>query len=200
MDARNWPAYVLLGLIFAGSSFTEDSKGRTPLRFHSRSAHNMIIGDDGFKAFRKTNRAFGHTAALTIRTLEPGEVFEVFLESTEYVENPRIGVTTHSPDSIQYPDYMNHLRSGTWGWDVYPNEVYQDGEVIKEPYPAEERTIKRGDTFGVVVKPEGSLHFYHNGVDLGEAANELFGKYYGYIDLYWGGSNATIFNFEDFLQ
>lgn len=169
--------------------------GRKPIKFHKRCGMNMKVSEDGNTAYRRINFAFGHTAAVTDRTLDPDEIFEVWVDSLEYVENPRIGVTTYPAETIDYPDYMNHLKSGTWGWDVYPGNIYQDGQIIKEPYQTSRYEIQRGDRYGVQVTSKGDLHFHHNGRDLGPAAHGLTGKgYYAYIDMYWGGSNATIVN------
>ncbi|KAG8233414.1 hypothetical protein J437_LFUL013408 [Ladona fulva] len=172
----------------------EEPVASNPMLFHSRCGRNMRVSRNGKSAHRKNNRAFGESAVLTNRPLQPGEVFEVWVDSgAEHIEHPRIGVTTQNPEIIHYPDYMNHLREGTWGWDVWPDEIYMDGEVINDRYTVGERNIQRGDRFGVSVK-DNELHFHHNGRDMGAAASDVVGDLYAYLDLYWQLSNATIVN------
>jgi hypothetical protein len=52
--------------------------------------------------------------------------------------------------------------------------------------------IKVGDKLGLCVQSDGSLHFYYNSVDLGPAASDLSGHFYGVVDIYGQAVQASI--------
>ena len=52
--------------------------------------------------------------------------------------------------------------------------------------------LQVGDTAGVLRKPDGALHFFFNGRDLGVAARGVPPGVYGVVDLYGRSAQATI--------
>ena len=52
--------------------------------------------------------------------------------------------------------------------------------------------IKVGDKLGVCVLSDRSLHFFYNGLDLGPAAVDLSGSFYGVVDIYGQAVQASI--------
>ena len=57
--------------------------------------------------------------------------------------------------------------------------------------------IKVGDKLGVCVQSDKSLHFYYNDVDLGPAASDISGPFYGVVDIYGQAVQASILDATD---
>lgn len=51
-----------------------------------------------------------------------------------------------------------------------------------------------GDRVGVVYSEDGTLHFYVNGEDMGQAATDVPTNVYGVLDLYGRSAQATVTN------
>lgn len=53
---------------------------------------------------------------LTNRPLNPGELFEVYVDRQvdKWAGSLEIGVTTHKPETLEFPSTMTNLTSGTW--------------------------------------------------------------------------------------
>ena len=73
---------------------------------------------------------YNNAVVLTDRTLRHGELFEVRLDEMvdERSGSIRIGVTTHSPLTLEFPPSMTHIDSGTWM--MTGNEVTHNGTTV----------------------------------------------------------------------
>lgn len=57
--------------------------------------------------------------------------------------------------------------------------------------------LKEGDRIGILKKSCGSLHFFINGTDLGEAVNDLPVVVYGAVDIYGAAVRVSIVSREE---
>uniref|UniRef100_A0A8C0H881 Neuralized E3 ubiquitin protein ligase 4 n=1 Tax=Chelonoidis abingdonii TaxID=106734 RepID=A0A8C0H881_CHEAB len=77
-----------------------------------------------------------------------------------------IGVTTHNPNSLEYPATMTNLRSGTImmsGCGILTNGKGTRREYCE--FSLDE--LQEGDHIGLTRKSNNALHFYINGIDQG---------------------------------
>ena len=77
---------------------------------------------------------FNNGVVLTSRTLRNGEQFEVRLDKMvdKWAGSIEIGVTTHSPLTLEFPSTMTNIRSGTWM--MTGNGVMHNGTTIIDAY------------------------------------------------------------------
>lgn len=68
----------------------------------------------------------------------------------------------------------------------------QNGVTIIEQYGQNLDKLQVSDRVGVLRKDDGTLHFWVNGVDQGQAASNVPEKVYGVIDLYGQAAQASI--------
>ncbi|KAG8230466.1 hypothetical protein J437_LFUL009955 [Ladona fulva] len=101
-----------------------------------------------------------------------------------------IGVTTHSPDTIQILPHMNRMKNGTWM--MYNTSVYKDDSALKSNFMKHLKEIKVGETIGVKRTSSGDLHLFINGVDQGVAASNVPSPVYGVFELYFDVFKVTI--------
>jgi neuralized-like protein 4 len=87
------------------------------LLFHQNCGSHASVINSGMSAHRP-NAAddFNFGVVLTNRPLRANEVFEVRLDKmvAKWAGSIEIGVTTHSPNDLDFPSTMTNLRSGTW--------------------------------------------------------------------------------------
>jgi len=59
---------------------------------------------------------FNNAVVLTNRPLRPNELFQVRLDNLviQWTGSIEIGVTTHSPLTLEFPTTMTNVRTGTW--------------------------------------------------------------------------------------
>ena len=71
---------------------------------------------------------------LTSRPLRDGELFEVKIDEIAdcWIGSLQIGVTTHSPATLQFPSTMTDLDSGTWILTAYG--VKYNGKTTNDDY------------------------------------------------------------------
>ncbi|CAH0389497.1 unnamed protein product [Bemisia tabaci] len=174
----------------------EDNADR--LMLHSVcGAHASVISNNRTALRPNALEDFNDAVVLTHRPLKPDELFEVQLDKmvTKWAGTIEIGVTTHSPEDLEYPSTMTNVKSGTWM--MTGNGVMRNGVTIIDDYGPNLDQLQVGDRVGVIVKENGALHFFVNGVDLGEAATNIpVGKVYGVIDLYGQAAQATIVDYN----
>lgn len=86
------------------------------LLFHSNCGSRATVINNGLSAYRQ-NAAdeFNFGVVITNRPLKPNEVFEVRLDRivTKWTGSIEIGVTTHSPNSLDFPSTMTNVSSLT---------------------------------------------------------------------------------------
>ena len=82
------------------------------LLFHPNCGSHAAVINNGLCAHRP-NAAddFNFGVVLTSRPLKPNEVFEVRLDKmvTKWTGSIEIGVTTHSPNSLEFPSTMTNV-------------------------------------------------------------------------------------------
>lgn len=71
------------------------------------------------------------------------------------------------------------LRSGTWM--MTGNGVMHNGSTVIELYGQNLDRLQVGDRVGVVRKDDGTLHFWVNGIDQGQAATNVPERIFGVI-------------------
>ncbi|KAA0185581.1 hypothetical protein HAZT_HAZT006935 [Hyalella azteca] len=135
---------------------------------------------------------FNHGVVLSSRPLRPGEILEVRLDQCvdKWAGSLEIGVTTHSPHSLDYPSTMTNVRTGTWM--MTGNGVMHNGTTVIDEYGLNLDRLRVGDRVGVVRHANGAVHFFVNGVDQGVAATGVPETVYGVVDLYGQAAQATI--------
>ncbi|XP_055383561.1 neuralized-like protein 4 isoform X2 [Condylostylus longicornis] len=163
------------------------------LTFHPICGSHATVTHSGRTALRpNASDDFNNGVVLTRRTLKPNELFQVRLERvvTKWAGSIEMGVTTHTPQELEFPFTMTNVRSGTWM--MTGNGVMHNGTTVIEQYGQNLDRLQVGDRVGVVRKDDGTLHFWVNGVDQGAAATNVPEKVYGVIDLYGQAAQASI--------
>lgn len=135
---------------------------------------------------------FNNGVVLTKRPLRSNELFEVRLDRlvTKWAGSIEIGVTTHRPGDIDYPLTMTNVHSGTWMMTGVG--IMHNGITVVNQYGVNLDTLRVGDRVGAMVKSNGSLYFYVNGIDQGEAAKNIPTGVYGVVDLYGQAAQITL--------
>ncbi|XP_017783812.1 PREDICTED: neuralized-like protein 4 [Nicrophorus vespilloides] len=169
------------------------------LTFHPNCGTHAQVINNGRTAHRP-NAAddFNNGVVLTSRSIKGGEMFEVRLDRvvTKWAGSIEIGVTTHSPNDLEFPFTMTNVRSGTWM--MTGSGIMHNGTTVLEQYGMNLDRLQVGDRVGVVRKENGLLHFFVNGVDQGPAASNVPEKVFGVIDLYGQAVEATIVDIFDY--
>ena len=83
------------------------------LLFHPNCGSHAAVINSGLSAHRpNATDDFNFGVVLTNRPLKPNEVFEVRLDKmvTKWTGSIEIGVTTHSPNSLEFPSTMTNVR------------------------------------------------------------------------------------------
>ena len=77
---------------------------------------------------------FNNGVVLTNRTLKPNEIFEVRIDRMvdKWAGSIEIGLTLHSPESLEFPSTMTNIRSGTWM--MTGNGVMYNGTTVMDDY------------------------------------------------------------------
>ncbi|KAI0236390.1 Neuralized-like protein 4 [Lamellibrachia satsuma] len=174
------------------------NQGMEKLLFHTHcGSHAAVI--NGQRTSHRPNALddFNNGVVLTSRTLRNGEQFEVRLDKMvdKWAGSIEIGVTTHSPLTLEFPSTMTNIRSGTWM--MTGNGVMHNGTTIIDAYGQNLDGLTLADRVGVSRKEDGTLHFTVNGVDQGQAATNVPAAVYGVIDLYGQAAQATIIDQSD---
>ncbi|KAL3861342.1 hypothetical protein ACJMK2_007378 [Sinanodonta woodiana] len=171
------------------------------LQFHLRcGSHAAVINNS--KTAHRPNALddFNNGVVLTSRPLHPSELFEVRIDKMvdKWAGSIEIGLTLHSPETLDFPSTMTNIRSGTWM--MTGNGVMHNGTTVMDEYGLNLDVLKAGDRVGVLRKPDGTVHFFVNGVDQGVAARNVPEDVYGVIDLYGQAAQATILYPSDSLS
>lgn len=135
---------------------------------------------------------FNNGVVFTKRSLRLNELFEVRLDRlvTKWAGSVEIGVTVHHPEDFEYPLTMTNVNTGTWMMTGVG--IMHNGITVVNQYGVNLDVLRVGDRVGAMVKSNGSLHFYVNGVDQGEAAKNIPFGVYGVVDLYGQAAQVTI--------
>uniref|UniRef100_A0A0L8HEA4 NHR domain-containing protein n=1 Tax=Octopus bimaculoides TaxID=37653 RepID=A0A0L8HEA4_OCTBM len=171
------------------------------LLFHPYCGFHASVINGQKTAFRpNAHEDFNYGVVLTNRPLKPNELFEVRIDKMidKWAGSIEIGVTTHSPTSLEFPPTMTNVRSGTWM--MTSNGVMHNGTTVMDEYGQSLDRLKIKDHVGVMRKSDGSLHFFVNHVDQGMAATNVPENVYGVIDLYGQAAEATIVDQSETLS
>ncbi|KAE8743975.1 bluestreak [Frankliniella occidentalis] len=167
------------------------------LQFHPRcGTHAAVIRGNRTAHRPNALEDFNNGVVLTSRPLRANELFEVRLDKmvSKWAGSIEIGVTTYCPTELEYPATMTNIRSGTWM--MTGKGVMQNGITVIDEYGMNLDTLQVGDRVGVMRNESGTLHFYVNSVDQGEASTNVPQRVYGVIDLYGQASQATIVDMD----
>jgi len=183
-----------LNLENAGSAGLEGEPLPVPLAFHQRcGSRAAVIGPDMRTAHRPhAMEDFNNGVVLSNRILLPDEMFEVNLDKLvdKWAGSIELGVTTNTPSELEFPSTMTNVRSGTWM--MTGNGVMHNGTTVIDDFGQNLDRLKENDRVGVVRKRDGTLHFFVNGIDQGQAAFNVPANVYGVIDLYGQAAQATL--------
>ncbi|XP_068700240.1 neuralized-like protein 4 isoform X2 [Montipora foliosa] len=167
---------------------------RNPLVFHPRCGTSVSLFNGFRSAHRpRANEEFNNAVVLTSRCLSPNELLEVRIDKqvTKWAGSIEIGVTTHDPETLDFPSTMTNVQPpGTWM--MSGGSLVCNGVTVVEEYGLTLDDIKIGDVVGVMRKGDGSLHFFVNGTDLGCAATAVPADVYGVVDLFGQCTQVTI--------
>lgn len=85
---------------------------------------------------------FNNAVVLTNRHLRQGELFEIRLDKVidKWAGSVEIGVTTHSPLTLDFPSTMTNIRSGTWM--MTGTGVMQNGVTVIDEYGCSLDTLR----------------------------------------------------------
>ncbi|CAM5139437.1 unnamed protein product [Natator depressus] len=136
---------------------------------------------------------FNNGVVMTNRPLRDNEMFEIRIDKLvdKWSGSIEIGVTTHTPNSLEYPATMTNLRSGTImmsGCGILTNGKGTRREYCE--FSLDE--LQEGDHIGLTRKSNNALHFYINGIDQGVATTLTPLVVYGVVDLYGMAVKVTI--------
>lgn len=92
------------------------------------------------------------------------------------------GLTTHNPETFDFPATMTIMRNGTV--IMSGNGILHDGKATNSPYTHFNLDqLQEGDRIGVLLK-NGDVHYFINGTDLGPSTSGITQPVYGCINLY----------------
>ncbi|GBM14659.1 Neuralized-like protein 4 [Araneus ventricosus] len=156
------------------------------LHFHEHCGSMVKLSNNNRTAERKKPvDEFNNGVVMTHRALLDDELFEIRIDElvNKWSGSIEMGVTTHNPDTLDFPATMTNMRSGTImmsGCGILTNGKGSRREYGE--YNLDE--LHEGDRIGLVRKSNKSLYYYINGFDQGIAAENVPDVLYGVVDLY----------------
>ncbi|CAL1286035.1 unnamed protein product [Larinioides sclopetarius] len=156
------------------------------LHFHEHCGSMVKLSNNNRTAERKKPvDEFNNGVVMTHRALLDDELFEIRIDElvNKWSGSIEMGVTTHNPDTLDFPATMTNMRSGTImmsGCGILTNGKGSRREYGE--YNLDE--LHEGDRIGLVRKANKSLYYYINGFDQGIAAENVPDVLYGVVDLY----------------
>ncbi|XP_076085064.1 neuralized-like protein 4 isoform X3 [Mytilus galloprovincialis] len=178
-----------------------DEEESDRLLFHTSCGSHATVMSGQRTALRPNAMDdFNNGVVLTTRTLKPDELFEVRLDKMidKWAGSVEIGVTLHCAEELEFPSTMTNIRSGTWM--MTGNGVMHNGTTVIDEYGQNLDRLKAGDRVGVRRRADGTLNFYVNGIDQGQAATNVPENVFGVVDLYGQAAQATIIDRYDSLS
>lgn len=164
------------------------------LRFHSKCGSLVKLSANCRTAERRRPLdEFNHGVVMSHRPLRDNELFEIRIDRLvdKWSGSIEVGVTTHNPETLNFPATMTNLRSGTImmsGCGILTN-----GKGTKREYGEFNLDeLREGDRVGMMRKANGNLHYYINGRDQGAAATRTAQTLWAVIDLYGMTIKVTI--------
>ncbi|KAG1679563.1 Neuralized-like protein 4 [Nymphon striatum] len=107
-----------------------------------------------------------------------------------------VGITTHNPNTLDFPATMTNMRSGTIM--MSGSGILINGKGTRREYGEFNLDdLQVGDRIGMMRKNNGNLHFFINGLNQGVAATGVPTIVYGAIDLYGMTVKVSIVDSSD---
>ncbi|XP_077531935.1 neuralized E3 ubiquitin protein ligase 4 isoform X2 [Haemaphysalis longicornis] len=170
-----------------------------PLRFHQRCGTLVELSNNDRTAERRRPAdEFNNGVVMTHRSLRDDEWFELRIDElvNKWSGSIELGVTTHSPDTLEFPATMTNMRSGTIM--MSGSGILTNGKGSRREYGNYNLDeLHEGDRIGVVRKSNGNLHYYINGMDQGVASGNVPQVVYGVVDLYGMTVKVTLIDHSD---
>ncbi|KAL7305937.1 hypothetical protein TKK_0001411 [Trichogramma kaykai] len=163
------------------------------LRFHHVHGRNARITNNGLTASRpRALGEFNDAIVIANRALRDGEMFEVVIDKMvdRWSGAIEAGVTAIRPDELEFPSTMTDIDYDTWM--LSGMTVMLDGAAVRNNYACDLDKLCEGNRIGMMRWPDGSLHYYLDGVDQGAACTGLPAHVYPVIDLYGQCAQVTI--------
>ncbi|KAL1116658.1 hypothetical protein AAG570_005130 [Ranatra chinensis] len=163
------------------------------IHFHSVHGRNARVTNGGKTASRpRSTVEFNDAIVITNRPLRPGEMFSVVVERIvdRWSGSIEAGVTAIRPDELELPGTMTDLDHDTWMLSGFA--VMKDGVTLRHGYPLDLDNVGVGSVVGMKLLEGGSLHYYLDGVDQGEACSGLPEAVYPVVDLYGQCAQVSI--------
>ncbi|CAH1773995.1 unnamed protein product [Owenia fusiformis] len=162
-------------------------------QFHPKVGQLVTLNNDRKTAQRShPSQEFNNGVVLSAEALRDNQLFEVKIDRkvNSWSGSIEIGVTTADPENTALPTSATGFREGTWV--MSGSNILKDGHTVVEEYGKDLDQLNEGDKIGVMRNNQGSLHFYVNGRDQGQAAANIPSKVYAVIDMYGKCAQVTI--------
>ncbi|XP_063305913.1 neuralized-like protein 4 isoform X1 [Pelobates fuscus] len=177
------------------------------LLFHEKCGTLIKLSNGNKTAERRRPLdEFNNGVVMTNRPLRDCEMFEIRIDKLvdKWSGSIEIGVTTHNPNSLEYPATMTNLRSDSSLSNPFAPlpagtimmsgcGILTNGKGTRREYcEFSLDELQEGDHIGLTRKASGALHFYINGMDQGVASCQTPPVVYGVVDLYGMAVKVTI--------
>ncbi|KAK7804745.1 hypothetical protein U0070_023011 [Myodes glareolus] len=182
------------GLPSSGPATSPVLTSNDALLFHEKCGTLIKLSNNNKTAERRRPLdEFNNGVVMTNRPLRDNEMFEIRIDKLvdKWSGSIEIGVTTHNPNSLEYPATMTNLQSGTImmsGCGILTNGKGTRREYCE--FSLDE--LQEGDHIGLTRKSNSALHFFINGIDQGVATPLTPPVVYGVVDLYGMAVKVTI--------
>ncbi|XP_041520576.1 neuralized-like protein 4 isoform X1 [Microtus oregoni] len=182
------------GLASSGPATSPVLTSNDALLFHEKCGTLIKLSNNNKTAERRRPLdEFNNGVVMTNRPLRDNEMFEIRIDKLvdKWSGSIEIGVTTHNPNSLEYPATMTNLQSGTImmsGCGILTNGKGTRREYCE--FSLDE--LQEGDHIGLTRKSNSALHFFINGIDQGVATPLTPPVVYGVVDLYGMAVKVTI--------
>ncbi|XP_033095414.1 neuralized-like protein 4 [Anneissia japonica] len=163
------------------------------LQFHRLHGRNVTVMNQGQSAVRPNARGeFNDAVIMSNRPLKDDELFEIKIEDMvdRWSGSIEAGVTVIRPEEMSFPGTMTDLDHDTWM--LSGSSVLTNGNTIKNGYSMDLDVLEVNHKVGIMRKADGTLHFFHNGVDQGVACSSVSPNVYAIIDLYGQCSRVSL--------
>ena len=164
-----------------------------PLRFHSKHGRNCSIEENRLTAFRPdASSEFSDAILITNRRLADNEMFEIKIDSlvSLWSGSLEIGLTLQDPEKIIFPKTMTQITHDIWM--ISGSAVVYNGDTIWNNYNCDFDKLSEGAEVGIMRTPDGEMHVFLDGKDLGVACVNVPAGCFAICDLYGQCNKVTI--------
>ncbi|KAK7071519.1 Neuralized-like protein 4, partial [Halocaridina rubra] len=175
-------------------NMTNYSSSQDRLRFHEKCGTLVRLSNSSRTAERRRPLdEFNNGVVMSCRALKENELFEIRIDRLvdKWSGSIEVGITTHNPNLLDFPATMTNMRSGTTM--MSGTGILTNGKGIHREYGQFNLDeLKEGDRIGMIIKTDGELHYYINGLDQGIAATSVPSPVWAVVDLYGMTVKVTI--------